>query len=78
MAVACHQEAESEEKNVAAKLLETGMAVLVPESSRPRPSAEDGRLLTGELFGVSSNSSEGSFNCDQRPNSIMPRLDWAC
>ena len=76
VAVACHQVAENEEKNVAAKLLATGMAVLVPESKLPR--REDGRLLTGGLFGVSKNSSEDRLIYDRRPeNSTMPRLDWA-
>ena len=76
VAVACHQVAENEEKNVAAKLLATGMAVLVPESELPRRG--DGRLLTGGLFGVSKNSSEDRLIHDRRPeNSTMPRLDWA-
>ena len=76
VAVACHQVAEMEEKNVAAKLLATGVAVLVPESELPRRG--DGRLLTGGLFGVSKNSSEDRLIYDRRPeNSTMPRLDWA-
>eukprot|EP00439_Symbiodinium_sp_Y106_P053850 s3531_g7.t1 len=74
--VACHQVVPQEEKNVAAKLLETGMAVLVPESELPR--RDDGRLLVGGLFGVAKNTSEDRLIFDRRPeNSTMPRLDWA-
>ena len=74
--VACHRVAETEERKVAEKLLQTRMAVLVPEAELPRRG--DGKLLTGGLFCVGKNSTEDRLIFDRRPeNSTMPRLRWA-
>ncbi|CAE7206467.1 unnamed protein product [Symbiodinium sp. CCMP2592] len=48
--LACHQVPAEEEPALADRLLEAGMAVLVPETELPRRS--DGSLLSGGLFAV--------------------------
>ena len=74
--VACHQVAENEERDVAAMLLETDMAVIIPEKLLPRRA--DGELLVGGLFAVAKNDSEDRLIFDRRPeNATMARLDWA-
>ncbi|CAE7383354.1 unnamed protein product, partial [Symbiodinium microadriaticum] len=74
--VACHRVPEEDEPALARKLLETGMAVLIPEQDLPRDS--DGRLLAGGLFCVGKNAQEDRLIYDRRPeNGTMPRLRWA-
>ena len=74
--VACHRVEPAEEPALAQTLLDTGMAVLVPEADLPRD--VEGRLLTGGLFCVAKNSSEDRLIYDRRPeNATMERLNWA-
>ena len=74
--VACHRVSPDQEKHVARRLLETGMAVPVPESELPRTSA--GKLLVGGLFAVEKSAHQDRLIFDRRPeNSTMRRLRWA-
>ncbi|CAE7654091.1 unnamed protein product [Symbiodinium sp. CCMP2592] len=74
--LACHRVPQAEEADLARKLLETKMAVLVPEDALPR--RRDGRMLVGGLFAVAKNEHEDRLIYDRRPeNSTMPYLDWA-
>ena len=73
---AFHQVPEDEEARVAERLLETGMAELVPEAELPADSR--GKLLTGGLFCVPKNEGEDRLIFDRRPeNATMHRLRWA-
>ena len=74
--VACHRVPPDQEKHVARRLLETGMAVPIPESDLPRTNA--GRLLVGGLFAVEKSDHQDRLIFDRRPeNSTMRRLRWA-
>ena len=72
---ACHRVPEDQEAELARQLLETKMAVLVPENDLPRDSR--GQLLTGGLFCVAKNETEDRLIFDRRPeNATMHRLAW--
>ncbi|CAE7669804.1 osm1 [Symbiodinium sp. CCMP2592] len=74
--VACHRVAPEEEPALARRMLETGMAALVPEADLPRDQC--GKLLGGGLFCVAKNQQEDRLIYDRRPeNATMPRLRWA-
>ena len=74
--VACHQVASDEEDAVARKMLQSGMAELIPESELPRD--RHGRILLGGLFSVPKNEAEDRLIYDRRPeNETMQRLGWA-
>ena len=73
---ACHRVPEGGEAELAQKLLDTDMAVLVPEHELPRD--RRGKLMQGGLFCVEKNAQEDRLIFDRRPeNATMPRLEWA-
>ncbi|CAE7727399.1 SMYD3 [Symbiodinium sp. CCMP2592] len=74
--VACHRVPACEEAALAEHLLQSKMAVLVPEEQLPRDKA--GRLMCGGLFSVPKNELEDRLIFDRRPeNATMERLRWA-
>ena len=73
---ACHRVPVQEEASMARKLLETGIAVLVPELDPPHDS--EGRLLVGGRFCVAKNDQADRLIFDRRPETAtMERLRWA-
>lgn len=57
---------------MARKMLQSGMAELIPESELPRD--RHGRILLGGLFSVPKNETEDRLIYDRRPENETMRL----
>ena len=72
----CFKVKPNEVKEVYTRLLESGVATLIPEEMALRD--ESGRIVSGGLFAVPHKANSDRIICDRRPqNELERRLVWA-